>query len=164
VFRAAHSSSASITPPALMEFKVSAHELLGISNIWWQQTLTTSHLNLQHTLPLQFKWPASTGHYINLATNVGLERMTLRIRVPCSTDSGFMYISSVTIGQFPLSQPETPHNRQLPKCSLLLCVVTVEKVLIKITDKTGFTVSLSTLMHSSGSVRDVSLGTVFVFS
>jgi hypothetical protein len=38
------------------------------------------------------------------------------------------------------------------------------KVPNKITDKTGFTVSVSTLMHSSGSVRDVSLGTVFVFS
>jgi hypothetical protein len=94
-----------------MVFTVSAHELLGISNIWWQQTLTTSHLNLGHALPLKFKWPASTGHYINLATNVVLKPTTLRIRVPCSTDSGFMYILSVTIGQFPLSQPETPHNR-----------------------------------------------------
>jgi hypothetical protein len=75
-----------------------------------------------------------------------------------------VYILSVTIGQFLLSQPETPHNRQLLKCSVLLCVVTVEKVLIKITDRTGFTVSVSTLMHSSGSVRDVSLGAVFVFS
>ena len=92
--------------------------------------------------------------------------MTLRTRVSCSTDSGFMYVLSVTIGQFPMSQPTTPHNRELPKCSVLLCVVTVEKVLKKIIDKTGFTVFVSSLMYSSGSVCDVSLVqyTGFVFS
>jgi len=64
-----------------MVFTVPAYDLLGISNIWWQQTLTTSHLNLICTLPLKFEWPASTGHYINLSTNVGLEPTTLRMSV-----------------------------------------------------------------------------------